>query len=266
MSAAPSRPPETIGVVPAAGLAQRLGKLPCSKEIYPIGTSDGVVRPVGQYLLERMHGAGVRQVYVVLRDGKWDIPHYFGDGAALDMDLAYLMMRRPDGPAFTVDQVYPFVRGARLVLGFPDILFKPADAYAHLLARQSATSADVVLGVFPTERPSKMDMVEIDAAGRVRAIHIKPAATRLRYAWIIAAWAAPFTEFLHEHLQALERAHPAEAVPGEVHVGRVLQAALAQGLNIEAVEFPQGRCLDIGTPEDLLRAPLFDAPERYPTP
>jgi glucose-1-phosphate thymidylyltransferase len=254
---------ETIGIIPAAGLATRLGKLPCSKELLPIGpTADaGELRfkPVGQFLLERMRQAGVRQVYVVLRDGKWDIPHFFGDGDSLGMHLAYLMMRRSDGPAFTVAQVYPFARGARLVLGFPDILFEPADAYVHVLERQSRSAADVVLGVFPADRPEKMDMVAVDDGGRVRAIHIKPAATTLRLTWIIAAWTATFTEYLYDYVQGLVRAHPHTAVPEEVHFGRVLQSAIEHGLAVEAVEFPNGRCLDVGTPEDFgraLRSPL----------
>jgi glucose-1-phosphate thymidylyltransferase len=250
---------DTIGVIPAAGLALRLGRLPCSKEIYPValGHDGGAgIKPVGQFLLERMRHAGVRQVYIVLRDGKWDIPHYFGDGATLGIDLAYLMMRRPDGPAFTIGQVGPFARGARVVMGFPDILFEPVDAYARLLERQEATAADIVLGLFPADRPSKMDMVEVDRGGRVRAVHIKPSSTDLRYAWIIAAWAAPFTEFLHLYLQRLEETHP-ETAPEEVHFGCVLQSAIAAGLQVDAVEFPEGRCLDVGTPEDLARAAAF---------
>jgi glucose-1-phosphate thymidylyltransferase len=249
---------ETIGVIPAAGLATRLGKLPYSKELFPIGVTgdDGQTqtKPVGQFLLERMRQAGVRQVYVVLRDGKWDIPRYFGDGEALGMDLAYLLMRRPDGPAFTVGQVYPFARGARVVLGFPDILFAPADAYVHVLEQQTRSGADVVLGLFPTDRPEKMDMVEVDDGGRVRAIRIKPAATQLRHTWLIAAWTATFTEYLHDHVQRLAQDHPHSAVPDEVHFGRVLQSAIEHDLTIEAVAFPDGRCLDIGTPEDLARA------------
>jgi glucose-1-phosphate thymidylyltransferase len=254
MTAAPL---PTIGVVPAAGRATRLGKLPCSKELLPIPSRAGgaaALKPVGQYLLERMRDAGVGQVYVVLREGKWDIPGYFGDGSALGLDLAYLMMRRPDGPAFTVGQLYPFARGARVVMGFPDILFEPADAFARLLERQAASAADVVLGLFPTERPDKMDMVEVDERGRVRAIRIKEPAAGPGYTWIIAAWAPSFTEFLHGHLQQLEQDHPLDRVPGEMHLGRVLQAALAQGLTIESVAFPEGRCLDIGTPDDLARA------------
>ncbi len=81
----------------------RITPLPCSKELYPIGFrrsgKDNGLSPkaVCHYLLEKMHLAGITKAYIVLRNGKWDIPTYFGDGKMLDMHLAYLMMDLPFG-------------------------------------------------------------------------------------------------------------------------------------------------------------------------
>jgi glucose-1-phosphate thymidylyltransferase len=84
---------EIIGLIPAAGQATRIAPLPCSKELYPIGFrtvpgSDGL-RPkaVSHYLLEKMQIAGVRKAYFILRQGKWDIPAYWGDGEMLEWTL-----------------------------------------------------------------------------------------------------------------------------------------------------------------------------------
>ena len=88
---------EIVGLVPAAGKATRLGQLPCSKELYPYGFHyagrDKKLSPkvVGHFLLEKMRLANIKKVYIILREGKWDIPKYFGDGKELDMHLAYLM-------------------------------------------------------------------------------------------------------------------------------------------------------------------------------
>ena len=77
---------ELIGLLPAGGKAERLQPLPCSKEIYPIGfrlkDGDRGVRPkvVCHYLLEKMRSAGVTKAHIVLREGKWDIPAYLGNG------------------------------------------------------------------------------------------------------------------------------------------------------------------------------------------
>ncbi len=84
--------------------------MPCSKELFPIGlrpVEEGrSVRPkvICHYLLETMRLAGISKAYVILRDGKWDIPAYFGDGSLVGIHLAYLMTRLPFGPPYTVDQ------------------------------------------------------------------------------------------------------------------------------------------------------------------
>src|SRR5262245_10421875 len=101
---------DIIGLIPAAGQATRIAPLPCSKEIYPVGlrSEAGGVRPkvVCQDLLEKMARAGIHKVYVVLRTGKWDIPAYLGDGSAFHVNLAYLMMRLPFGPPYSLDPAY----------------------------------------------------------------------------------------------------------------------------------------------------------------
>ncbi|MGH8502045.1 MAG: nucleotidyltransferase family protein [Gammaproteobacteria bacterium] len=246
---------DVIGLIPAGGQAARLGRLPCSKELYPIGFQQGPTRApkvACHYLLECMRAAGIARAFIVLRAGKWDIPAYFGDGAWLSMDLAYLMMGAPFGAPYTLDQAWPFVRDARIALGFPDILFEPADAYARLLAHQSSTGAEVVLGLFPAARPHNCDMVALGAQGQVRQIVIKPAATELRYTWMIAVWTPVFTQFMHAHLVGLLDRQSLAA--RELFVGDVLQAAIDAGLRVEAECFDDGRALDIGTPEDLQHA------------
>ncbi len=251
---------ELVGLIPAAGQARRIAPIPISKEIFPVGFQPagpaGEPRPkaVCQYLLERMRLAGINKAYLVLREGKWDIPAYLGDGSALGMDLAYLMMRIPYGAPYTLDQAYPFVRHATVALGYPDILFAPEDAYVSLLARLNETDAEAVLGLFPTDEPWRTDVVEKDSAGRIRRIVVKPKQTALRESWVMAVWGPAFTQFLHDHLAAQAPPPAGPAGGEEAYVGHVLQAALEAGLRVESVSFPGGEFLDIGTPESLLRA------------
>jgi glucose-1-phosphate thymidylyltransferase len=199
-----------------------------------------------------MRWAGIRRAYIVLRAGKWDIPAYFGNGAWLNMHLAYLLMDAPFGAPYTLDQAWPFVQQVRVALGFPDILFEPMDAYARLFAHQTRTGAEVVLGAFPAVRPHKCDMIETDTRDRVRRIVIKPPETELRYTWMIAVWTPIFTRFMHDRLADLVRLQP--AVPQELFVGDVIQAAIDAGLRVEAERFEMGQVIDIGTPEDLKEA------------
>ena len=150
----------------------------------------------------------------------------------------------------TLDRAAPFVAGAHVLFGFPDILFTPADAFAQLLARQAETGAEVVLGLFPAHSPEKMDMVAVADGGAVRRIDIKPTRTDLRDTWIIATWTPAFTGFLRA---AVERASQPSAQPVE-HLGEVLQAAIVDGWAVQSVRFPAGTYRDIGTPEDLAAA------------
>jgi glucose-1-phosphate thymidylyltransferase len=257
---------EVIGLVPAGGRASRLAPLPCSKELYPIGfrriDEECGFRPkvVCHHLLERMRLAGISKAFIILRESKWDIPAYFGDGKIVDMNLAYLMMDLPYGVPFTLDQAYPFLGDACVALGFPDILFHPADAFSRMMERRERSGVDLVLGLFPASRPHKMDMVDLDLEGKVRGIQIKPAQTQLNYTWIVALWTPVFTEFMHDYVmtfldnsQGLD-AHDKVLGSGEVFMSDVVVAAINKHVSVDAVVFPEGSCLDIGSPEDLMRA------------
>jgi glucose-1-phosphate thymidylyltransferase len=173
----------------------------------------------------------------------------------LDMHLGYVLMRRPHGPPFSLDDARPFVAGATVAFGFPDILFTPEDAFGLLLERQRTTGAAVVLGLWPAHSSELMDMVEVEDSGRVRDVLLKPGPTALRFTWLIAVWSREFTDFQHQHLAELEReARSRNVAPSEVSVGHVIQAAVRGGLPAQGVTFANFKYLDIGTPEDLARA------------
>lgn len=253
-------PLDIVGLLPAGGQGTRISPLPVSKELYPIGFhatgADGSLRPkvVCHYLLEKMHLAGVDKAFVIVRPGKWDIPAYFGDGSWLNMRLGYLTVHVPFGIPYTLDQAYPFIQTSLVALGFPDILFEPSDAFVHLITLQAATQAEVVLGLFPTKQHQKAGMVDVDATGRVRRIIEKPSFTDLQYMWAIALWTPTFTHFLHQYLSTIPHDYGQQLKQRELPIGDVIQAAIDAGLRVEAQRFPQGMYLDIGTPEDLIRA------------
>ncbi|MEL6459245.1 MAG: sugar phosphate nucleotidyltransferase [Cyanobacteria bacterium J06621_15] len=261
-----------IGLIPAGGKATRISPLPLSKELYPVGFRvDGDIkvnnlnnnqnnnpnnlRPkvVSHYLLEKMRNAGIDKAYFILRSGKWDIPAYFGGGEMLSMSLGYLIMDLPYGVPFTLDSAYPFVKDAVIALGFPDILFEPKDAYSKILKKLNSNNADVVLGLFPTDKPQKAGMVDFDNDGKVISIIEKPPQSNLRFMWGIAVWKPEFTEFLHEYLIGIREDINLANLP-EIPIGNVIQAAINKGLQVKAEAFENGSYLDIGTPDDLIKA------------
>lgn len=249
---------ELVGVLPAAGWARRSAPLPCSKEIYPVGFSapaeggPASPKPACGYLLEAVRAAGARRAVMGLRAGKWDIPAYLGDGAVFDLALGYTVIAESPGVPWTVRQALVFSARARVLVGFPDIVFRPSDALARVERRQRESGADVVLGLFAARRPEKMDMVAVDADGRVRDIVIKPRRTELSYTWILAAWTPAFTDFLGEYLETFDPATGGGAK--EIHLGDVVRASLADGWRVDAVVIPDGEYRDIGTPDELAEA------------
>ncbi len=258
---------EVVAVLPAAGRSLRLAPLPCSKEVLPVGFGPipGIqgTRPkvVSHYLLECLRKAGVRKGYVVIRQGKWDIPAYWGDGEILGMDLAYVVIEGSSGPPDTIDRAYPFIKDKVVAFGFPDIIFRPRDIFTKLLARLDRSGVDVVLALFPAHDPKAMDMIDIDENLRVRSIHLKPKTTRLRYAWLCAAWTPVFTEFLHQFLSGVKGGSGAGVIgnrkidpQGDIPVGLVLKKAVQAKLKVEGVMFPSGSYIDVGLPQHLVRA------------
>lgn len=250
-----------IGIIPAAGHASRISPIPCSKEIFPIGfqnrEGETEIRVAASALLESFHEAMVDQVYMIIRKGKWDIPQYLGTGIDTECSLAYLVTDPTKGTHYTIDLAYRFVKDHIVLLGFPDILFKPQNAFTFLLEKLQKTGADIVLGLFEATNPQGADMLEIDPEGRLIKIDIKPEETSLKYTWIIAVWTPAFSEYLHEFVCTIEGSsseNNMSASEGEVFIGDVIRHALKDGLDIETVLFPEGEYTDIGTVPDLKQA------------
>lgn len=257
-----------VGVIPAAGRATRIAPLPCSKELLPIGlhreppAMHGRPKVVSEYLLEKMRIAGAQRVYFVLRRGKFDIAEYYGNGSRLGLSLAYLMMAEPYGPPFSVAQAAPFVVDSLVVFGFPDILTKPDDALARLVARLIQTDADLVLGLFRATPDVPIDLVEHNADGRVSSLVMKedkPPRRASDVGYMLAAWAPAFTAFLTRETAALTtiaRSGARGRTPSWP-MGTVVAAAIREGLHIDSVLFDDARFLDIGTPSGLAAAGSF---------
>ena len=246
--------PQYIGLIPAAGYATRLENLPCSKEIYPLfanGKNKQVKDyPVSKCLIDAYRKAGIKDIHMIIREGKEDICEKLGNGDAYGVKINYSYTHIPYGPAYTVDQAYTLYSDKYIALGFPDILFKPHNAYTRLIEKQQDTNADVVLGLFRVANPQKTDMVKFNEKGIIQSIDIKPKETNLLWAWALSVWNPAFSKFMHLCLDEMLSEFEIGTLK-ECHVGSVFQLALGAGFKFEYVLFENGEWLDIGTPEDL---------------
>lgn len=250
-----------VGLIPAGGQALRLGNLPCSKEIYPLqlwSKNNDEPRVISEYLVKYYQLAGCSHIYFIIKEDKWDIPKYFGDGRRFSTNIGYLMMDLPYGTPFTLDQAYPYVKDKYVALGFPDIVMEPQDALKKLYAHILKTGADLALGVFPVNTPEKWDMVRLDDNGQVTELVIKQKDQDLKYGWNIAVWSPKFTELLHEYIEKAKSKGEEGRIKTsngtrEMYVGDVIIEALKKELNVQSLIFENGSSIDIGTPEDLRR-------------
>jgi glucose-1-phosphate thymidylyltransferase len=225
-------------LVPAAGYGRRLG-LDTHKATLEV---DG--EPAGGRLLRAAADAGIGERYLVVRPTDADLARRLGDPGA----RAIAIEPTASVPETVARGLASLADDTAIALGFPDVLYEPADALTTLVETFGARAdLAVLLGLFPTDRPDKADMVEC-AAGRVTRILVKPGACALGRTWLLALWRPPFSRFLAAHL-----AHRVPS-PHELQLSDVLNAAIAAGLAVGGLDFPGGSHLDIGTPEDLERA------------
>ena len=164
------------GIIPAAGYAERLQPLDCSKEVYPIRG-----RPAMDYLIERMRAAGCRDVRVVTRPEKLDVVRN------AQLQQTTVIEGRPPSLAASVRLgLAGLAEGDVVLLGFPDTVWEPRDGFVRLIAAVER-GWDAALGLFPVADPETCDAVVCDDQGRVVAIEARSARPSTNLIWGCAA-------------------------------------------------------------------------------
>ena len=238
-----------VGVIPAAGLASRLGPLGYPKELLPItyvAGDGGHLRPmpVIEASFRQLREAGVDRALVITSDRKPELMQYLGNGGGIGLDLAFLQQARADGLASAVALALPWTHGANACLLLPDTIVRPETALSEVRARFESAKADLVLGVLPTGKPKELGPVRFDADMRVIEVQDKPAETDLNNSWAMAVWGQAFAELV----AGAVKQNPA------ISMGGVFQQAVDNGLDVGAVWFASGAFYDVGTPKGLADA------------
>jgi NDP-sugar pyrophosphorylase family protein len=211
-----------VGIVPAAGRAERLQPLACSKEVYPIGG-----RPVMDYVVERLRAADCRELRVVTRRDKEDVMEH-----ARELGAVAVLGTPPTLSASIALGLRGLDRSDIALVGLPDTLWEPMDGFLQLLEKLD-DGADVVLGIFESDAPERSDVVVLDEQGLVREVHVKEVDPPGSLIWGCFAGRVPALAGIDS-----------SPTPGDFF------AALG---GVAGVVLP-GRMIDIGTPESLAAA------------
>lgn len=257
---------ELIGLLPAAGRGTRLGTIPASKEIMPLGfhpVEASNEAPWKAFTTIESHLrafalAGVTRVAIVLGKNKFDIVDYLGSGERFGLEIAYLYQETLRGMPFALDIAYPWVGNAHTVFTMPDTLIQPDSTVKRLNDHHRSIGADLTLGLFQTDNPAKFGMVEIeglaakDGSGEVVNARIvrfidKPRRTTLRLMWGLAVWTPVFGAFMNRHLSTLPADRP------EYVLSDVFQAAVNSDMKVGHLNLAGSCYNDIGTPEEFQR-------------
>jgi NDP-sugar pyrophosphorylase family protein len=216
---------KVVGVLPAAGRAERLQPLAGSKELLEVGG-----RPVLEYAVERLQAAPADEIRIVTRPDKTDVRER-ADALGLTVVSAE-PSTLAESIAAGVGVIDP---NAVVLIDLPDSLWEPVDGFARLLGALSP-GVDVVLAVFRSAEPERGDVVDVGPGDVVRGVAVKPAEPAGNLVWGAVAVRAAALAGLRDYRE-----------PGQ------LFDALAREGRALAVRFG-GEFIDIGTKEALARA------------
>lgn len=214
-----------VGVLPAAGHAERLQPLDGSKELLEIRG-----RPVLDHAVERLRAADPDDIRIVVRPEKDDVVEH-----ARALGLTVVEARPESLAESALEGIAGLAADDTVLLDLPDSIWEPVDGFRLLLAALTP-GTDVVLGTFRSAEPERGDVVEADADDRATAVHVKSPEPPGAEVWGAVAARAGALSGLTRH------SHPGELFDELAREGRV-----------HAVRFP-GEFLDIGTKEALARA------------
>ncbi len=145
-------------------LAQTLGDRP-----KPLALVAG--RPVLEHQLDLARRCDFTDVRLLIQHRANAIREHFGDGRRCGVSIGYHVEREPLGTAGAVLDALPGLAERFMVLYGDTVL--DVDL-ARFWRRHIEAGADASLLVHPNDHPHDSDLVEIDAAGWIRAFHPHP--------------------------------------------------------------------------------------------
>jgi len=230
------------GVVLHGGLGTRLRPLTHTGPKQLIRVAG---KPVSQWVLEDLRGAGVREVAVILGTlSPLRVVEYYGDGGWLGLDITYIYQGYPYGLAHAVYLARDYVGDEPFVVYLGDNIL--AGGIREHVERFLESDADAMVLLAEVEDPRRFGVARFDERGRLVGFVEKPGEPPSRYALVGVYMFRPPHIF-----RAIEGLRPSWR--GELEITDALQRLLDWGLRVEYAVV-RGWWKDTGTPGDILDA------------
>ena len=235
-----------VGVIPAAGWGERLKSYPLPKELYSIGSMEigaGIraPKPIAQYIYEQIARCKPSRIYFVLGANKNYLMQYFENGRRSHVPTGYLFQERPTGLAMALYEARNFIGNETILFGMPDTYVEPEDSFVRLLEVHRRKHADITLGLFYVDDPSKFGCVECKG-NEIVSISDKPEKPRSNWVWGIIICERTIFDIIPR----------LTTTRGEYQLTDAFQLSLEMGLKVIGHKFRGGRYFDIGWYDDAL--------------
>lgn len=202
-------------------------------------------RPVIEYLLQALKGAGVREILMVVGYRHDLIEGYFGDGSEWGLDLSYARQGMVGGTAHAIGLAEEYVGKEPFVTVYGDLLISPATVESALEAHRRGGLATMT--VVPVEEAERYGVVDV-RDGYVVDIVEKPrrgaAPSNLANAGVYVFTEEVFEEIRRTQLSKRE----------ELEITDTLRLLIGRGERVFPVRISPEEWMDVGRPWDLLEA------------
>ncbi len=198
-----------VGIVPAGGRARRIYGF--FKELMPIGMDEhdrAKFIVSGEQIIDKIIAAGAQAVHLIISRHKSFVAEYFSVNNKFNgrLNVNYVGEDlETAGMPYTLDSQYYQVREYdTVIMGLPDTIIEPADAFTRILHILRYNKADIAIGVFATDYRNKGGWIEFDRVTKIVTGHFDHASPKFPRnpdnAWAVVAWNKKFTEFMHAEL------------------------------------------------------------------
>jgi dTDP-glucose pyrophosphorylase len=228
----------TKAVLLAAGRGTRMREL-TSDVPKPMLVVQG--RPILQHIIEGMHGAGIREVLLIVGWRAEVVRDFFGDGAQFDVRIDYTTQVVQDGTGKVVELARDFCGADPFLLSYGDILVEPSN-YSRLAS--PADDIEAIISVKRNEDVSKGGAVFVNERFEMTDLREKPQPGEPTSPWYNAG-VYMFRPSIFEFTAKLER-----SPRGEFELTDAIRSLAISGRKVQALELT-GDWADVRDPEVL---------------